>query len=380
MDGPSKRTLAIIYNGAQENLASQGTLWHVRKYEAGFDEVLVLCLFGAAPALQQGATRTASLGGRHWKTDLLLAPLRIYRHLRARNPTVLLTYDAFFTWWTTALFRLLLRRPVVISPVAIPERLYQMTGTPLFGLPIRLERLFTRMSFSACDRILAPRSTPEYGGWISGFRGGRSRLRVIDTHVDEFSTPDFYREAVSGGRTRPTMSSEPGELLYVGRLHPQHYALDLIEIMSELKRRDVHAHLTIVGDGPDREGMKRQAEELDIVDMLTFIGSIDNRQVIAFQKDTDVFLSLYAGIALREAALCGTPVVAYKTDATPFLQHDLTALLVPERDTTAIAASMEELLGDPARSLRMGQRLASSVRDRWNPDQLSQVVDRSLNF
>lgn len=73
------------------------------------------------------------------------------------------------------------------------------------------------------------------------------------------------------------------------------------------------ARLTLVGDGPQREALRRQAEEAGVADRVDFAGQVEPEQVARYFVDHDVLVHLSDyetfGLTVVEAAATGLPVV-----------------------------------------------------------------------
>jgi len=108
--------------------------------------------------------------------------------------------------------------------------------------------------------------------------------------------------------------SRPGprglELVAVGRLAPEKGYELLLQALSALS--DQPLHLTLVGDGPLREPLMAQAQELGLVDRVTFAGQQGNPFAALAAADAFVLSSRVEGFpnVVVEALACGTPVIA----------------------------------------------------------------------
>jgi colanic acid/amylovoran biosynthesis glycosyltransferase len=133
----------------------------------------------------------------------------------------------------------------------------------------------------------------------------------------------------------------------------------------------ISINFQIAGYGDLYIELRNQVNRLNLADKVTFLGALDAEQVKAHMADADVFLqpSITAPngdmegvpVAIMEAMAVGTPVIATIHSGIPELiideQH---GLLVPEKDSQAIAAKLSWLYYNPA----LGQLIAKQARIR----------------
>jgi starch synthase len=148
-------------------------------------------------------------------------------------------------------------------------------------------------------------------------------------------------------------------VIFVGRITRQKGLPVLLRAAATLEEA---AQLVICAGQPDTPELL--AEVTDLVaglDRVVWIPRmLANREVIQLLTHAAVFAcpSLYEplGIVNLEAMACGTAVVASRTGGIPEVVIDgVTGLLVPPDDEEALAAALNELIGDPARADAMGQ-------------------------
>lgn len=141
----------------------------------------------------------------------------------------------------------------------------------------------------------------------------------------------------------------------------------LLDAFAQLS--DKSAHLVVVGDGPGRDNLRRQAEELGIAGRVTMPGN--QGDVVPWLAALDVFvLPSYAneGVpqAIMQAMACGLPVVSTPVGAIPEIVADgVTGLLVPPRDTAGLKDALERLLGDAALRGRLADAALAQARERF---------------
>lgn len=103
--------------------------------------------------------------------------------------------------------------------------------------------------------------------------------------------------------------------LYVGNLVERKGVHRLLAAFAqEVSSGDrPQARLTLVGDGPQREALHRQAQEAGVADRVDFAGQVAPEQVSRFFLDHDVLVHLSDyetfGLTVVEAAATGLPVV-----------------------------------------------------------------------
>ena len=357
------RRLLLFGFGALEDMLAKGNLEYVRHYERYFDVVDVAYLRGHSPQTHTlGRTRCWSLGGRLGSlTDLALAPLRLYRLAKVINPTSYLTADIVFCWWTACLLRAGGAR-VVLMPVSLPESVYA-TNRSMHGVPIWFERALIRLSFICAARIIVPANGEAQRRWLMSDRFSRRKTVVTAATVEEYPPADFYASA-SG--LAPEPPSDVPVLLYVGRLHPEKKAGDLIEAVAILRDRGIDAQLCLVGDGKDRSRMEARVQELGLAHRVTFRGALPHAALVPLYRSATLFVSTVTGTALREAGLLGVPIVAYAIDWVPDLLRDgETALLARAGDPVDLAEAIARALRDPVLRASIGEAFCQEAHARW---------------
>lgn len=107
-------------------------------------------------------------------------------------------------------------------------------------------------------------------------------------------------------------------LLTVSRLENWKKVERSIYALSELN--DKKYHLTIVGDGSDKEKLQDLCAELNLSNQVTFTGAVPNSDVYKYMKNADIFLSFYdlsnVGNPLLEALCLGKMIITYNVGDT----------------------------------------------------------------
>lgn len=150
---------------------------------------------------------------------------------------------------------------------------------------------------------------------------------------------------------RATTTRRPGHVVAVGRLVEKKGFGNLVEALRGVD--DVDWSLTVVGDGPWRERLKRQAQGLPV----TFLGQRGKTEVLATLASATVVAlpSVPAAngdqeglpVTLLEAAAVGAAIVASDLPGIrDVVRDDVSGLLVQPGDVDALRAALVRALTD----------------------------------
>jgi glycosyltransferase involved in cell wall biosynthesis len=150
---------------------------------------------------------------------------------------------------------------------------------------------------------------------------------------------------------------------WVGRLSREKGADVMLDAIAEC---DPSWQLSMIGDGPERDCLSKQAAKLGIGDRVTWHGPVPNAGSLLAAFDAFVLSSRTEGtpIALLEAMHAGVPVVATGVGGVPDVVGPAHALLVPPERPQMIARALEAIARGPSaatlRSALARQRLLDS--------------------
>lgn len=117
-------------------------------------------------------------------------------------------------------------------------------------------------------------------------------------------------------------STEKSDVIFVGRLIKDKHADLLIRAVELARKKIPDIRCMIIGNGPEKEKLKRLVHDLDLKNNIKFTGFLDGDDVVSYMKASKVFVlpSTGEGFALTpvEANACGLPVVTvnHKKNAT----------------------------------------------------------------
>ena len=106
----------------------------------------------------------------------------------------------------------------------------------------------------------------------------------------------------------------PFNLLFVGRLVPYKGADMILSALSMVEKNiREKLFLTIVGDGPEKINLKKQAIDLHLEEQVRFTGWVDHRKTLEYYRDADVFcfpsVREFGGAVVLEAMATGLPSI-----------------------------------------------------------------------
>ncbi len=155
----------------------------------------------------------------------------------------------------------------------------------------------------------------------------------------------------------------------VGRLVPFKGHRHLLEAFARLRAREPDVHLVVVGDGPERAALERQARELGVAPAVRFTGHREDVPDLLAALDVFVLPSLaeHFGRVLLEAMAMERPVVATAAGGVPeVVEAGVTGLLVPPANAAALADAVLTLLADPAHGRALGRAGRRRVEARFD--------------
>jgi glycosyltransferase involved in cell wall biosynthesis len=199
----------------------------------------------------------------------------------------------------------------------------------------------------------------------------RDKITVLHNFVKPFQRPSD--DEVRGARLSLGLNDNEAIILAAGRLSREKGHADLVAATALLARiSDLSPfRVVIVGDGPERDVLARQAAELGISDKVVLAG---------FQRNMAPYFAMARILALPshsegspnvvlEAMAAGLPIAATRVGGVPeILVNRETGLLVPARDPAAMTAAIRELLTDSELSNRLGETAVRQVQTTYTRD------------
>jgi glycosyltransferase involved in cell wall biosynthesis len=180
----------------------------------------------------------------------------------------------------------------------------------------------------------------------------------------------------TAGDERLPFAESPAHFLFVGRLVARKGVDILLGAFARVTEHS-DAHLTVVGEGEERDRLEAVTASLELRDRVTFTGYIpdDLLHGLIARCDALVLPAIQAsvrgteglGVVLIDALSHGKPVIASDTGGIPdVVQNERTGLLVPSGDVDALAVAMRRLIEHPDLAQALGAAGRAHVEAKFS--------------
>ncbi len=220
-----------------------------------------------------------------------------------------------------------------------------------------------RKFLNRADKIIA--TSPNYIDSSPFLRCFKNKCVVIPHGIDlaKFQSPQS--ELLSTGPF----------ILFVGKLRYYKGLKYLIQAMTQIKSR-----LLIVGRGKEEEKLKALVSSLNLQNKVIFLGSIPESKLPAYYQTCTIFVlpSIFRseafGIVQLEAMACGKPLVSTNlATGVPYVNQDgITGIVVPPKNTQALAQAINRLLTDQQLQKKLGANARRRVEKEFSQELMLQ--------
>ena len=290
---------------------------------------------------------------------------RGYRRIREiadeARPDVIAVVEPFLSGLVGRALARRLRKPLVTYVVSNYKLSFRVAGlNPIPFLPPALT--FAAESFVLRNADLVLCDCLHYRDYALS-RGARAeRVQVFPRYAADV----FYDAEADPGIWRALDVDDEAPLVYVGRLSPEKYVLDLIEAFARIHQHFADKHLVILGSGPQEEEFLGRARALGVAELVHIRKGLDQSQVFSCMAGSSVMMAMHGGYALLEGGLAGASIVAYDYEWHPeLIQDGVTGRLVPYRDAEALADATMEMLRDREGARAMAARLRARCDEQY---------------
>jgi glycosyltransferase involved in cell wall biosynthesis len=202
---------------------------------------------------------------------------------------------------------------------------------------------------------------------------GAEKILIVPNAV----SVEFLRPLPEVTGLRAALGIGPDEYVVgvVSSLVPHEGIGTLLQATVILRARGVPARALIVGDGPERAALQRQAADIGLAGAAVFTGRVPAAKVRQFHALLDIFVvprtsdrvcQLVTPLKPVEAMASGLCVVTSQVKAlTEIVKHEVTGALTIPQDPVSLADCLECLLYSPDIRRKLGDNAREwAARDR----------------
>ncbi len=356
MSGPRIKIVFAIgtldVGGAERQLVELVTHLDRDRFEPS-----VCVLAGDGPLgemLRSAAIPVYHLGFRGFRRPWLaaLGLLRLWRIMRRERPQIFHGF-LFWAYITGTLVARFARVPVVVASrrslghFKAGKRHYLI----LEQFTNRVTDLFVANSQAVKQDVMTQEN-------IDG-----DRIIVIYNGLDATRYHNASGEAL---RRELQLGSKPVVAVVSNFIHYKGHAF-FFEAWRHVTARHPSAIALLVGEGATRPMWERWCQDAGLLDSVRFLGTRQDVPCVLAAATVFVHPSLEEGYsnAVLEAMASSLPIVATAVGGNvEAIEHERTGLLIPPRDSTALAEAISRLLADPKVASRLGRAACQAVTER----------------
>ncbi|MEO5333768.1 MAG: glycosyltransferase family 4 protein [Magnetococcus sp. YQC-5] len=313
-----------------------------------------------AAAQDQGVPVTSLPIARKNLTGLLA----LRHHLVTTQPDVIITHSSTDSWLTAIASLLMSHPPPMVRLRHLSTPVHR--NIPTHWLYRKASRLIITTGEGIRQRLID----------VNGVHPDRTLSIPTGIDLEKFSPGDQHQARVVVGLplSIPIIGIVATLRDWKGHFH-------LLEAFAAL--RDQTAQLVIIGDGPEYDALTQRIIQLAIpAQRILMTGRQEN--IPDWLRAMDLFVLPswgHEGVpqALMQAMACGLPVISTPVGGIPeLIQHDITGVLTPPKDSPALSRAMDALLADPQRRQQLGEAALLRARHQCSMETMLNKMESAL--
>jgi len=293
------------------------------------------------------------LGGSLYGWQSLRTRLNLTRHLRNHQVQVAHAFD-FYGNLTLIPAAKLARVPVVIGS-------HRQLGDLMTQAQFRAQAA----AFRWCDAI------------ICNSQAAADRLIASGLSPNKITIIGNALPAAAFSAAPAALPKRPGvaRVGMVARMNHRYKGHSgFLRIARRIHQRMPDVEFLLVGDGPLRQDLEREAASLGLGASAIFLGDRQDMPAILASLDVAILTSDSESLSnvILEAMAAGLPVVAYGVGGNSELLSDQRGALIPAGNEISFADAVERLLSDCALSQQLGRNALRFAQETFSLDRVRQ--------
>lgn len=293
------------------------------------------------------------LGGSLYGWQSLRTRLNLSRHLRHHQVQVAHAFD-FYTNLTMIPAAKLARVPVVIGS-------HRQLGDLMTTAQFRAQAA----AFRWCDAV------------VCNSQAAADRLIATGLSSEKIAIIGNALPAAAFSAASAVLPKRPGvaRVGMVARMnHRYKNHSGFLRIAAQIHQRMPDVEFLLVGDGPLRLELEREAASLGLGASAIFLGDRQDMAAVLASLDVAVLTSDSESLSnvILEAMAAGLPVVAYGVGGNSELLSDQRGALIPAGNESSFADAVEKLLADSALRQRLGRNVLQFAQENFSLNRVRQ--------
>ncbi len=225
----------------------------------------------------------------------------------------------------------------------------------------RVKKSFRNLEYLV---VLGPGSKENYSKWLED----NEKIKIVE--IPNILEKKLNESSELKGHT----------LISVGRLHPVKGFSDLLKVFSLVKKEIKDAKLNIVGGGTEFENLKKEAEELGIINDVNMPGMVSGDEVNKLMIKSDIYvmtsLTECFPMVLLEASACGLPLISFDVPVGPkaIIKNKKNGYLISDRNIEKMANIIIKLFQNKDEMKNMGKQAKKEV-EQYLPENVMKKWD-----
>lgn len=284
---------------------------------------------------------------------MLSGTLKVMKVVNEFRPDIVHALWAFPNGYMAALAKKLSKFPLVVSVIGTEAYLAKKAGlSHIISFPC-----------NTADYVVSVSSTSIAAAKECGVK---KDIEMIFNGVDIHT----FNPNNDGTNVRKELGFSPKDkmVLCIGRMVERKGQSYVIEAMKDVVKKHPETKLVLLGHGPMEKELKALAEKGPGEENIIFAGKRPHSELKNFYAAADIFIipSIVdssgvaeggQGLVTKEAMVSKVPVIGTNIGGIPDIVKDNeTGLLVPEKDSKAIAGAISKLVADSSLRKRLAEQ------------------------